>query len=351
MTWAHGGEGTENDPYLVPDADALDDVRDYTAAGVYFKQTANITLADYQEGDGWAPIFLTAHYDGGNYLITNLKIDRGASNNQALFTYNNATISNLKVNGNVKGRRTVAILIARSAGNDVENCHVSGSVESTDTISYAGGLFGDATNGATFSDCSSSASADGGTIVGGFGGRADTSSKIERSFSTGSVSGGSGYVGGFIAIGASSEIYDCYSRGAASGSSTVASFVGRQFRSIIKRCYATGASSFTNRGFAAEVVTGGDYKMVDNYFDSETTGQSSSAGSTDNDSEIPKARLTEDMTYSYSEVDTFTNFDFENVWRDDKDTPLVNNGYPVLQWQPKPIATTTNMILFMGGGI
>ena len=88
MPWPHGGLGTEESPYLVPDADALDDVRDYVGEDVYFKQTANIDLAEYQEGEGWVPILANQgiYFDFGDYVIEGLRIDRPESNEQGLFS-------------------------------------------------------------------------------------------------------------------------------------------------------------------------------------------------------------------------------------------------------------------------
>ena len=80
MPWPHGGSGTEEDPFLVNTADAIDDMRDYQDEDYYFKTTVSeISLEDYSAGQGWVPFRPGCNqWQGNGVHITNLRIHRNA---------------------------------------------------------------------------------------------------------------------------------------------------------------------------------------------------------------------------------------------------------------------------------
>lgn len=65
-----GGTGTEEDPYLIDSAQALDGVRQYPKA--HYRQTADIDLSGW---GSWEPITnFRGSFDGGSFTIANLSI-------------------------------------------------------------------------------------------------------------------------------------------------------------------------------------------------------------------------------------------------------------------------------------
>lgn len=114
----NGGEGLES-----------------TFAGKTVKLVADI---DLQNRD-WEPIGQTnagtafnGTFDGGNYTIKNLNIDKtdktDGHTSSGLFGWaeSNVTIKNVKVNvANVKGHHNVAVIVGYTYSGKIENCHVT----------------------------------------------------------------------------------------------------------------------------------------------------------------------------------------------------------------------------------
>ncbi len=165
------GSGTKEDPYRVSTAEELDAVRNDLSA--CYVQTANIDL----ENRNWVPIGQTIEdgarvdylfggsYDGGNYTISNLRIDEhedgcyiglfsSASDSASIkninienaviaidkttSSYDGELIDNLYIGGTV-----YAGGIAGSSSAKIENCSVSGSLTVDHAFSvYLGGISG-----------------------------------------------------------------------------------------------------------------------------------------------------------------------------------------------------------------
>lgn len=117
----------------------------------YYKQTANIDLAEYQ----WSPIgnysnsnhYFSGHYDGGGYDISNLNIDSSA-NYVGLFGYvyeTNTSIKNVTVkSGAISTTKQYAGAVVGAIHSDsalkVINCVNYANVSATS--SYVGGIVG-----------------------------------------------------------------------------------------------------------------------------------------------------------------------------------------------------------------
>ena len=156
----------------------------------YYKQTANIDLAEYQ----WSPIgnysnsnhYFSGHYDGGGYDISNLNIDSSA-NYVGLFGYIYGTSTSIK-NVTIK----------------------SGTISTTKQYAGAvvGAIDGDSTlkviNCVNYANVSATSSYVGG-IVGGISAVAFTSENptIANCANYGEITGGQ-YAGGIIGL------YDCH---------------------------------------------------------------------------------------------------------------------------------------------
>ena len=100
------GSGTVEDPYLVPDADHLDDIRNKSMSACY-KQTAHINLSKFAgDGNYWQPIGIsngniknfTGKYDGNGYCIYNLSVNKDTDRSGLFGCLAGAEISNLVIN-------------------------------------------------------------------------------------------------------------------------------------------------------------------------------------------------------------------------------------------------------------
>lgn len=143
-----GGNGTEANPYHISNAEELNGIRffDY-----YFIQTENIDLdeAPWNEGEGWLPIGINPNnsfsgsYDGANYHITGLTINRPNTAYQALFgAFSGDIIQRVGLRDvDITGSMMVAGLVGNVHGaSTVRQSYVSGNIESTGGLSYVGGL-------------------------------------------------------------------------------------------------------------------------------------------------------------------------------------------------------------------
>ena len=157
---------------------------------------------------------------------------------------------------------------------------------------------------------------EGGSYVGGLVGCMGTKSVVSKSYAVGEIKGEQ-YVGGLVGyqIG---EIDESYARVDSDGSKYVGGLVG----------YQSGSSSQVNRSYSTGKVSGSSYlgglvaykygKVVDSYWDIESSGRRSSNGGTGlSTNQMTKRKAKENMV----------GFDFETVWQE-------SNGYPLLRWQP-----------------
>jgi hypothetical protein len=333
-----GGSGTAGDPYQVNTPAHLNDVRNYLTS--YFIQTGNIDLnvSPYNTGSGWNPIagggtadLFTGQYDGNGYTISNLMINRSSTANVGLFGHlGEGTVDNPVViqdvhlsNVNVVGARGTGSLVGRVTGNIytlIENCDASGSAGKCNVTGDAatGGLVGSnnsvtqtpgGTNNPIISKCWANidvvySGADPGVLnAEKYGGLAGCNQKgtILDSYALGSVTANK------------SDSWDVSNVGGLAGCIL--------YRGRIERSYSTGAVSGTNAtnlgGLLGNRGTGGNAGVIEfSYWDTQTSGQSSSAGGTG-------------MTTAEMKVEAnFVGFDFTNTWNIDGST---NNGYPFLR--------------------
>jgi hypothetical protein len=338
---APSGSGTSSgDPYLIATLDNLYWVTQNSSSwGSYFKQTADIdasSTSGWDSNSGFTAIGnsstkFTGTYDGEGHTIDGLYINRAATSNIAMFgSTNNATIKNLGLtNVNITGNTNVGALVGYFDYGTVEDCYATGSV--TGIGGTVGGLIAiQRRNTSNINRCYSGCDVSGsGDALGGFVGVAY--GNINESYSSGSVTGtGSGSyvrVGGFSGNKYNTGIINnCYSRASVnvtSSYSDVGGFTGLLESGGINYSYSTGSVSGTSTnigGFAGRYLAG---SKVGNYWDTETSGQGSSAAAT--------GKLTSEMTTQ----GTFTGYNFTSIWAINGST---NNGYPYLQNNtPSPI--------------
>ncbi len=290
------GNGSPGNPYLIETLDNLYWIYDNeTHWDKHYIQTDHIDAAStsgWFDGNGWMPIgyylssnnfkYFTGNYDGQGYTISNLFINRTTRDHIGLFGYIHwATVKNLGViNADISGKFHVGAIVGTSAYSRVENCYTSGTVGATVN---GGGLIGK-NNFARVINCHSHAHI----------ARMGTSSN--QSF------------GGLIGTNTETTVEFSYSTGTIT--------------------YENGTDP-TNKGFIGS-ETNGTYNH--NFFDSEASQHTSSIGAL--------AKSTAEM----KDTETFTHWDFANIWAVDND---INSGYPHLQMLKIPVIETGEISDYM----
>jgi hypothetical protein len=312
---APSGSGTLGAPYLIANVNNLFWLTQNSSSwGSYFTQTASIDISEsntWNSNAGFTPIGnagtkFTGTYDGGNYTITGLYINR-TGDYTGMFGYVNlGTVKNLVLSGasvtvssSVDGKSAILIgygdkptidnvtisggsITANGtrpyvgalagwlfgAGGSITNCKSSANVTCTvaDDVGLVGGLLGNV-SGKTITDCSSSGNvtATSGGRIGGFVGSIDGST-VSKCYARGDVSAKK-EAGGFAGYTSTVSISDCYASGNVSiGSSdnTAGGFIGYDPSSTtVARCYAVGSISGGSwkGGFVGRTVSGSSYTV------------------------------------------------------------------------------------------
>ena len=240
-----GGNGTSGNPYQIANSNDLSELVSTTSdwnTGIYFIQTANITVSGT-----WSPIGISSNsfkgnYNGQNYTISGITINN-SSTYAGLFGYTSgAAIENLGViNVSISANSSIGGLIGYANTTNVSNCYSTGSL--TAYYDKVGGLIGEYDWGGTVNNCYSTASVQGassgsGSYAGGLIGRVVTSGTISNSYhTTGDVLGKS-YVGGLIGAAQAGSVSSCYSSGSVAGGIDVGGLIGYNNCSV-NACYST----------------------------------------------------------------------------------------------------------------
>ncbi|MBQ1653533.1 MAG: hypothetical protein II060_07075, partial [Bacteroidales bacterium] len=214
--------------------------------GKTFNLTNNITIEDT-----WTPIGISATYpfrgnfNGNNHTISNLNV----SNNESysgLFGYvfsscSNGGISNLVVEGNVRGTSYVGGIVGYGRGLNsttyfiIQNCHFNGSVIASS--SYTGGICG---------------------CLGVY-------SKVKESTATGDVTSTNSYVGGIVGNSsgdsnssltsfctyARDSVLNCANNAKVTGNNYVGGICGYNYMSEIRYCLNAGEVITSNGSVTA----------------------------------------------------------------------------------------------------
>ncbi len=248
------GDGTSENPYLVEDfADltTLSTTSSYWASGTYIQQTGVIDASESSTsngGEGFIPIGNSSspffgNYDGQDFAIQNLTIDR-AANQQGLFGFCiNASISNVSLlNADISGTNYVGAIVGQSSnGLTLNNCSVQGSVTGTQDV---GGIAGSLGN-SSMTNCSMIGTITGNNKVGGCLATA-TNTTIRSCSSAGSVSRLSEdntklYWGGIVAFSNfNSDISLCTSSATITGNYYSGGIGGYLASTSVDSCYASG---------------------------------------------------------------------------------------------------------------
>ncbi|MBW6442744.1 hypothetical protein K0A97_03125, partial [Patescibacteria group bacterium] len=321
--------------------------------------------------NGWDPLGDTSDsfkgtFDGQNYTISNLFIGntgkeyRGligyakfgsAINNLGLIDvnisgssfvgglagYNNGTISNSYATGVINADTILGGLIGKSEQN-IEKSYFIGTVKGGELGSYTGGLVGILEGGSINNSYALVNVSINENYAGGLVGYCLKNAKISNSYSFVNVTGNL-YVGGFIGGINQSLISNSYSEGVIISTSitepdNVASFVGHNYQSSISNSYSTGPVYYsgpdpTDKGFVGRQNIGGGWKDIGNFFDINTSNQTSTTGN-----------ATGKTTTGMQNFSTFDNagWDIQRLENWTNETWFIKDetDYPRLWWEGLP---------------
>jgi PKD repeat protein len=244
------------------------------------------------------------------------------------------SVSNSSATGNVNGKGDeVGGLVGRNAAYSVSNSYATGNVSGSNSVGglvgsnsgsvsrsyatgnesgnwYIGGLVG--WNGGSVSSSNATGNINGNEYIGGLVG--GNYGSVSDSYATGNVNGSSS-VGGLMG-GNYDSVSDSYATGNVSGNKYVGGLVGEIPSGSVSNSYATGNVNGTvNVGG----LVGGIYGSVsDSFWDTETSGQTTSAGGS--------GKATAEM----KTLRTFTDagWNFTHIW-----CMIESVTYPQLRWQ------------------
>lgn len=342
---APSGSGTDLSPYQVATLANLYWISQNSSSwDKWFLQTSDIdttgyNMQDWDSGKGWTPIGgngttdkFTGNYNGNGKKITGLYINRPSTDNVGLFGHVGDESSDIRItnlileNCSIIGRRGTGSLAGRVTGsqkNRIEFCSATGSVKGTGAV---GGLVGSNNSYMTNPGAAE-----------GFR-PAIFECWTDVTVTALVVSGhNNDKIGGLTGCNQKGSISNCYARGSVTGATagaTVNERVGgltgcATNRGIIINSYSTGAVTGNAATSVGVLVGNVQTGTVSNCFwDTQTSGQSSSAGGT--------GKTTSEMKTTATFTDA--SWDFNNVW-DRADG--VNDGYPSLRTAPVAPGTWT----------
>jgi hypothetical protein len=349
-----GGDGTEENPYLVSNAGELFTVRQFLDS--HFRQTANINLGEspWIDGEGWKPIGdyslpFVGSYDGDGYTVNSLTVIRPAESYVGLFgLLYRATIKNINLeNYNITGSSYVGGICGYLSYSSAANINLQGQINGG---GYVGGGFG-LINYSSVSSSLVNSEITGTSYVGGLGG-SSTASKITKCETEGSITSSASFTGGICGYISSTSINSCFSGSdITSTGDNSGGIVGLSNGSIVSNSYSFGV-------IAGRLRVGGLMGTAQNYsriYNSYSFGNVSGEGNVGglvgirnpsnpstvtnsywnttlsgiDVSEGGEGRTSSEMTYPYAS-NTYVNWDYNNTWSEDIG-PFVNGGYPYLQ--------------------
>jgi hypothetical protein len=243
-----GGDGSENNPYIITTAAQLAELATYVNNGnesydaKFYKLGNDIDLSAYQSGTGWTPIGndnngFHGYFNGNGKKITGLYINNPSLDYAGLFGYFRSVavemsapaLENIAVeNVNIRGRDYVGGVAGDVCGTIFKNCYATGEVSGND---YVGGLVGEiyatmfSDNIGYLKNCCFTGNVSGNDRVGGLAGKIQQYSLAGSCYTTGKVSGHD-YVGGLIGSLYNGSTVSCYSTSEVSGNDEVGGVVG-----------------------------------------------------------------------------------------------------------------------------
>ena len=211
----------------------------YNLSGVSFYLANDIALTGTWKpvGNGVSAVkdFFAGTFDGCGHTISGLNVQ-----GQGLFAaINQAAIRNLNVSGTVNSTvNYVGGIVGKVQAGTIENCSFSGSVSSSKSKAYVGGIAGGLNSAnVTISGCANTADVTGG-YAGGILGYWRTAATIQNCYNTGSITG-SDKAGGIVGQLSSGTIENCYSTGVVGGTAAQFGGIFAFSNAAVKNCYYT----------------------------------------------------------------------------------------------------------------
>ncbi|MDR2971922.1 MAG: hypothetical protein LBU83_08350, partial [Bacteroidales bacterium] len=287
-----GGNGSENNPYIITTAAQLAQLATLVNAGdanynnKFYQLGNHIDLSNYgsnfNNGKGWIPIgkyvdettnyAFKGNFDGSGYVVQNLYINDESAGRVGLFgSVENGTLTSIVVSdANVNAGYRAGALAGYVVNNSyVKFCTSSGTVKckidpsGSASASHAGGLIGYAGYYGEYqgpwgkiSGCTSSCNVSStGNQTGGLVGTKSYIS-MDHCDAHGIVSGES-TIGGLVGYNYEGSTSNCYSTGKVNGKENIGGIAGRVDQSSISNCYSSGevVGSLYNIGGIAGVIT------------------------------------------------------------------------------------------------
>ncbi len=267
VTGFAGGDGTEDDPYLLGTVEQMARLWDEEHLDGFFKQIASIDfdLITIAQNEGWQPIGdedkpFSGTYDGNNRRIRNLSINRPGADNVGLFGYTSeeAIIKNVNLlSVNIVGGEFTGGLVGYNNG-EILNCFVDGTITALEDDEESlerrvGGLVGE--NTGVIEGSGSEANVTGEREVGGLVGDNSFEGVITDSFAKGEINAEKN-LGGLVGVNYG-EVFDSfaagkvetinydpdengYGAGGLVGVNYSGQYFGKNYVAKIINCYATG---------------------------------------------------------------------------------------------------------------
>jgi PKD repeat protein len=324
----YNGDGTEANPYEVGNVDQLQCIGDQGLDESYV-QVSDIDASgtpSWNGGDGFEPIggvidptaeMFTGTYDGQGFEITGLTVNLPGEPNAGLFFTigeDGEVTDTSVVNADITASSFAGGIAAVNGGTITESS-VSGSIDDPNDAAVAGGLVaGNGVEG-TIEESYSTASVNGGASVGGLAG--ENGGTIEKSYSTGSADGVT--TGGLVGAN-TGTISESYATGSVSGEDINGGIDPFDEDGTVEKSYNTESVDSLQQipSVVGGLVGVSDGTVTDSYWDTQTTGQSTSAEGT--------GLTTSEMTGSAA-TSNMQGFDFTTTWE------TVSGDYPILSWQ------------------
>jgi len=329
-TLFEGGLGTADNPFTITSWEQLQNINyssDTLTHGYDYSLSNNLGsgTAGYEDyasatangGRGWRPIgdyanyssinVFTGTFDGLGHIVSGLTINLPEAGFVGLFgVVKDGTVRNIGLaRASVIGDYNVGGLVGWNRGT-LDSVYATGSVKGGD--SNVGGLVGQ--NDGTITNSYARGSVEGHKKVGGLVGYQQAGT-ISNAYATGGVNGSSNVVGGLVGDNRG-VLNNVYATGSVDGKSYVGGLVGWNGKGgMIGSAYATGSVAASIRDSGGLVGLNDGKVLANTYWNTETTGQSDSAGGTG---------LT---TAQMFEASRLAGFDFDAVWgnSDNQTTP------------------------------
>lgn len=277
-------------------------------------------------------IYIDIYNNGGfirlqNGIIKNLNLEMNmtvTTNAGVLCATNNNKIENCMVRGNINGGNSIAG-IAHTNNGIVLNC-----INETSLLMGAGGAIGGivVNNNGSIINSYNNGKISPGASRGGIASTNSAEGIIRNCYNIGDVDlSPYAYVGGGIAANNYGLIENCYNgKKIKCGAHTIGGIVGRNYNRILN-CYNIGEVKGNNNNIAS--LVGYNEGSIDKCY--YLTGTSNVAYGTTSTGTYTNSSNKDEADMKTIEFINLLNSTGENVFKEDKN--LINNGYPILNWQ------------------